>query len=115
MRSSIALRFFLLALCAVGNDSFIWSKPFEKRRTYYYAKDKDSSPHPPANPPPESLLDKSGAYFASSEEDASEDAIQPDPVASPPTPTGESEPSKTTEAAAAASLWLQANLVSLQK
>jgi hypothetical protein len=105
MRSSIALRFFLLTLCTVGNDSFTpqWSKPFQRRRTYYKAKDKDSSPHPPDKPPPESLLDKSETYFASSE-----DAIQPAPAASPPTPAGESDPT-------AAELWFQANVVSLQK
>lgn len=106
MRSSIALRFFLLSLCTVGNDSFkpLWSKPFQNRRTHYYAKDKDdSSPHPPANPPPESLLDQSGAFFASSDDDT-----ELAPAAFPPTPTDESKPT-------AAELWFQANVVSLQK
>jgi hypothetical protein len=107
MRSSIALRFFLLSLCSVGNDSFkpLWSKPFRNRGTHYNAKDKDSLPHPPANPPPESLLDQSTAFFAASEEDAH---LAPD--AFPPTPTGESKPTAT-----AAELWFQTNVVSLQK
>jgi hypothetical protein len=136
MKSSIALRVFLLTLCTVGNDSFTprWSKPFQRRKSTYFNvnvnanddKDKDdSAPHPPDKPPPDSLLDKSGSYFASSssfEEEAAA-VVKPDldPAVSLPTPpaTNTSNTNTTTIVGAskptAAELWFRANVVSLQE